>query len=945
MPPVQKSILGSGTTDSNRTGIAGIGMIPPAFCQPDTIFVLIPAGIKFPPIEAEWQKKRRTIEDAARHLEAGGNIGVVAGDGYIGLDLDDPSSFEGIALPETTTWETRPGRFGMRFRCHDKTPELLAQLGKKPNLAQFKIYDNGRSVGEIKLERTYQVIPPSIKYIDKNTGDSVEPGSNNSDSVSYIMTKDIPPAEISLEWLLRAILQKGLSFSQGKSKEKAAPKIDTYAQMSKDAESNSIAAYASAAFDSEIKLVRAATEGNRNIQLNETVFKLAWFIEEGHLPKGALDEIYVAAMRTGLSDDEIRTTIKSAFQSGKSVARDIEDKQPASICTAEVHDIYINDRYLKDMTDEVMVTLVKANHPPTIFSRAGALVRTHENGSMHIEPMTIEALKNKMTMAAGYRRSAGKSSTKVTPPTELAAAILALDSWPGIQEIKRVIETPTIRPDGSILSAPGYDEATQLYLDPIVSLDHIDIPERPTVDHAKASAKYILEEIFSDFPFENEASKANVLALMLSVIVRPMITGNVPMTIIDKPQAGTGASLITDIIATVTTGKPASMWGMPETEDEWRKSITGALMAGSPIIVIDNIVGKLRSSSLTRALTSQIWRDRVLGKNSMIDLPQEAVWIATGNNIQIGGDIARRSVWIRLDAACARPWTRSGFRHEDILAWIKENHDVIIAYLIVMARAWIVAGKPPGKATLGGFSDWAKTIGGILEYAGVDHFLENAIQLYDEMDQDVQQWDAFLQEWSVIHGDSTITARQLVDELTSIEQIYITFKESMPDDIAKAVTKDRRASLSIGQVLRKHLGQVYPSGRKLLSEKDPHTKILCWKVAGIAGIGRKIENRDQEGDLRVLRVSSIGDSSIRENISNKKCMETTPAIPAYAAMDSDCAKMAIPAESDGDMITVTFLTPYSTDMEGIMTDYKEGDKATVARSRAEAWQKRGVVRI
>ena len=260
-----------------------------------------------------------------------------------------------------------------------------------------------------------------------------------------------------------------------------------------------------------------------------------------------------------------------------------------------------------------------------------------------------------------------------------------------------------------------------------------------------------------------------------------------------------------------------------------------------------------------------------------------------------------------------------------------------------MARAWIVAGKPPGKATLGGFSDWAKTIGGILEYAGVDHFLENAIQLYDEMDQDVQQWDAFLQEWSVIHGDSTITARQLVDELTSIEQIYITFKESMPDDIAKAVTKDRRASLSIGQVLRKHLGQVYPSGRKLLSEKDPHTKILCWKVAGIAGIGRKIENRDQEGDLRVLRVSSIGDSSIRENISNKKCMETTPAIPAYAAMDSDCAKMAIPAESDGDMITVTFMTEYSTDMEGIMTDYKEGDKATVARSRAEAWQKRGIV--
>ena len=44
-----------------------------------------------------------------------------------------------------------------------------------------------------------------------------------------------------------------------------------------------------------------------------------------------------------------------------------------------------------------------------------------------------------------------------------------------------------------------------------------------------------------------------------------------------------------------------------------------------------------------------------------------------------------------------------------------------------------------------------------------------------------------------------------------------------------------------------------------------------------------------------------------------------------------------------DTVTVTFLTEYSTDMEGSMMNYKEGDKATVARSRAEAWQKRGIV--
>ena len=72
-------------------------------------------------------------------------------------------------------------------------------------------------------------------------------------------------------------------------------------------------------------------------------------------------------------------------------------------------------------------------------------------------------------------------------------------------------------------------------------------------------------------------------------------------------------------------------------------------------------------------------------------------------------------------------------------------------------------------------------------------------------------------------------------------------------------------------------------------------------------------------------------------------METTPAIPAYMAMGSEISEMAIPAKSDGDAVTVTFLTEYSTDMGGSMMNYKEGDKATVARSRAEAWQKRGIV--
>ena len=196
--------------------------IPPIFDQPGAGFVLLGAGIKFPSLRDEWQKPENaySFQEADLHATKGGNVGALAGIGpYIGLDKDDPSAFEGITLPASTTWETRPGRLGMRFICHDRTPELLAKYGKPADHAQFKLYDGRRvvdgkhpAVGEVKLERTYQVIPPSHKFIDPATGDDVPPGKG--DRVDYKLLESKPPAEIPLERLLSELLRIGLVFSE-----------------------------------------------------------------------------------------------------------------------------------------------------------------------------------------------------------------------------------------------------------------------------------------------------------------------------------------------------------------------------------------------------------------------------------------------------------------------------------------------------------------------------------------------------------------------------------------------------------------------------------------------------------------------------------------------------------------------------------------------------------
>jgi hypothetical protein len=851
------------------------------FDRVGAVFVLLPPGSKFPPLQDRWQlpENAHTFAQAQAHT---GNVGILAGNGYIGLDKDDPSAFEGLELPITTLWETRPGRFGLWLKCSDNVAEALAVVGKKPNQAQLKLYKDGKPCGEVKLERTYQVIPPSWKILEDGM------------RADYKLLDSSPPAGISLEKLLADLQSIGITFAS--KLEQNAARLESIASKARQklAESDDVKArrYAEAALRNEVLILASTPEGSRNDQLNKSAFALAQLEAVGVLSEAEIiSDLSQAADCAGLELDEIRRTIISGLDAGRQHPRKIPERL-AMVDNKKKHkdelkkQIRVNDRGLDDVTNDALEALIDSNDPPCIFSRTGILVRLHRNERYVIELLTRDMLKHAMARSARFYvigEGGRVRETEVSPPNEVANNILAADDWPGIPDIKAIIETPVIRPDGSILSAQGYDAATHLYLAPIVDLSGLVIPEVLTQKHAAASAQYILDEIFADFPFENNASRTNTLATLLSVIVRPLIKGNVPITTLDKPQAGTGASLIADIISTITTGKPASMWGMPETEDEWRKAITSALMDGSPVIVIDNVTGRLRSASLARALTAKTWWDRILGKSLMVSLPQEAVWIATGNNIQIGGDIARRALWVRLDAAQARPWTRTKFRHPDILGWIRENHDSVIAYLLIMARAWVQAGKPPGSAKLGGFNEWGEVISGILEFAGVKDFMGNAAQLYDDMDQDVQQWDAFLGEWSVIHGDKPIKAGVVRDELTSLAPIYATFRDSMPDDVADAVNKTNAGSLKLSHILRKHLNQVYPSGRKLTQEMDKHSKVVLWKVAGVS----KTPVSTSEGHFAGVAGVHSNTHVYAGARGNMESRNETPATPADNPMDSD----------------------------------------------------------
>lgn len=129
-------------------------------------------------------------------------------------------------------------------------------------------------------------------------------------------------------------------------------------------------------------------------------------------------------------------------------------------------------------------------------------------------------------------------------------------------------------------------------------------------------------------------------------------------------------------------------------------------------------------------------------------MPVRCIWIATGNNPVLSGEIARRTVRIRLDAKTDQPWLRTQFRHPDLRGWIKENRGDLVWAALTLIRWWFVRGRP--KATtqkLGGFESWSEVIGGILQTAGYKGFLSNLQDFYAASDTEGAAWRAFVEAW------------------------------------------------------------------------------------------------------------------------------------------------------------------------------------------------------
>jgi 5S rRNA maturation endonuclease (ribonuclease M5) len=519
--------------------------------------------------------------------------------------------------------------------------------------------------------------------------------------------------------------------------------------------------------------------------------------------------------------------------------------------------VLTNDRPMRWAIEDALKYWVEANTPPQNFVRGGLLarVRTNEQGYPIIDTLGEAHVAGALMRAVdiGHWETRKDNHGELvdvfkhdTPPATMVKDILARGSW-DFPALEAVTEIPLMRPDGSLLDEPGYDPTLRLYYVPPAGFRLAPVPEQPVAHDVNRALKLIWETI-GEFPYVDDgpeldvdgrrqrvsASRANAMAALLTPVVRPLIRGCVPLALIDKPAAGTGASLFMQVLALITTGRSVGFLAAPDKEEEWRKSITATLKDGAMLVIIDNVEKPLWAPSLAMALTTDVWKDRELATSHLLQLPQRATWFATGNNIKLRGDLPRRCYWVRMDAKMSQPWTRppERFTHPDLLTWATDHRGELLAALLTLVRAWHVAGRPRVKVPiLGGFTSWADTLGSLLAYLQVPGFLANLAAFYAQADEEGPQCEAFLTAWALVFDAAPVTVATLVQQLgTEASPLLEAVPEELMDAIPAAGDSWASFQRKLGRALAKREGVRYGAKNLYVTRAGVTHQATRWHV-------------------------------------------------------------------------------------------------------------------
>ena len=391
--------------------------------------------------------------------------------------------------------------------------------------------------------------------------------------------------------------------------------------------------------------------------------------------------------------------------------------------------------------------------------------------------------------------------------------------------LRGVITAPTIRADGSVLSKPGYDAATGLLFDPR-GVDFPAIPDKPTRAQAEAAYENLCK-LLMGFPFKEDHDRSVALSAILTACVRRSLP-TAPMHAFSAPTPGTGKGKLVDIACVIATGYAASALGSGGREEEFEKRLAAKLLAGEPVIAIDNCTRPLGGDLICSMLTQERMSLRILGLSEAPSISTDAFVAASGNNLVVLGDLIRRTLLCCIDAKVEQPENRV-FDNDPVtlaLDWRAE----FVADALTILRAYHVAGRPGKPKPLGSFEAWSALVRGALVWLGdVDPVASmNKLRKADPVLAAIR---AVMGQWTLVIGDGEVTSAEAIKKATEKTPgtdgrdvlVNPDFRDAL---LAVAGKGETVASQALGKWLQGHQDRVV-DGAQFVKRKERH-KSAVW---------------------------------------------------------------------------------------------------------------------
>ena len=221
----------------------------------------------------------------------------------------------------------------------------------------------------------------------------------------------------------------------------------------------------------------------------------------------------------------------------------------------------------------------------------------------------------------------------------------------------------------------------------------------------------MLNNLLADFHFQGGGDKSRALAALLTpaLVSGKVLDARAPIMMLQADKSQSGKGFFTKLLGAVYNELPSTVAQRNGGVGSIDESFDTALTLGRPVIVLDNLRGKLNSPQMEAFMTADIYSARVPYSEPAVIDPKRYFIMATSNNFELTQDMANRSCIIRIFKQ-SRTYRYRTFPEGNILRHIRANQPKYLGAVFAVVEEWVRQGCPAMPDSSHDFREWCSAL-------------------------------------------------------------------------------------------------------------------------------------------------------------------------------------------------------------------------------------------